>query len=110
MSGKHLIIDYHGCRQIPRMEEMYNLLNSLVRAIDMTPLTAPYVMRGAPHDPGLTGAVIIEQSHITFHSFDLTRDISFDLYSCKDFDEVPVIKTLDDKFKPSERKVNVLIR
>ena len=64
-------------------------LTSLVSKIDMKILKGPIVAYSdMVGNRGLTGIVIIETSHIAFHSWDeaIPAVIQLDVYSCKDFE------------------------
>jgi spermidine synthase len=110
MFGKHLIINMNECQYFPDMDEIFALLQQLPGEIGMKMLTAPYVMRGADHLPGITGVVIIETSHITVHTFEDEKFVAFDLYSCKDYNEKKVINKLFAIFKPKKKKIKVIAR
>jgi len=57
-------------------------------------LCAPVLVRAPDNelkDPGgWSGFVIIQESHISIHTFPRRRFVSIDVYSCKDFDPRPV--------------------
>jgi S-adenosylmethionine decarboxylase len=64
-------------------------LHDLPVEIGMTKITQPYVFPYSglvPEDQGVTGSVIIAESHLTFHSFTQKDYFFFDLFSCKPFD------------------------
>ncbi len=89
--GPHLMLDCSGCdlEKISNVEYVFNFLNTLPERIGMTKITQPYVFPYAglvPEDKGITGTVIIAESHITFHSFTDKDYFFFDVFSCKHFD------------------------
>jgi len=85
MIGVHLIID--GVMEHSVGEsEIERLLCELPSKIDMNILAGPYVVEGAPNNPGWTGFVIIDKSHIAIHTFDEGGLISIDVFSCKPFE------------------------
>jgi S-adenosylmethionine decarboxylase len=51
--------------------------------IDMKILKGPIVVAGLPGNPGWTGFVIIEKSHISIHTFKDGNKVSLDVFSCK---------------------------
>jgi S-adenosylmethionine/arginine decarboxylase-like enzyme len=72
------------------------LLNRVVDEVNMNTLMGPYVIRcNTVGNEGITGAVVIETSHCSIHLWDTGR-VSFDLYSCMDFDEQVVISMVTD--------------
>lgn len=94
--GKHLILDCSGAKKL-KFNDVYEILDALPAEIKMNKLCAPYVMKGAEHNPGFTGFIVIEQSHISIHTFTKSDLISIDVYSCKDFNEKIVLTYLKNK-------------
>lgn len=103
--GPHLMID--------GMEGDKKLLNSIVVAkkiltdlpkkIGMRAIARPLVLKydgGAiPEDYGVTGFVIIAESHISLHTFPEKGFVTADVYSCKDFDIDKAIKYFEKAYK-----------
>ena len=103
MDGRHIRIEVYN---IPKemthdYHLFYKFLEQLPRKVDMNSLSPPIIVSGVPENPGLTGILIIDYSHISFHAFYDKNKISFDLYSCKDFDAEVVIKHAEKFFKTS---------
>lgn len=89
--GPHLMLDCRQCdrEKISDLRHVWNVLNDLPEAIGMTKITQPYVFPYSgliPEDQGITGVVVIAESHITFHSFVEKDYFFFDIFSCKSFD------------------------
>lgn len=102
--GPHLMLDCRGCNpeKIGNLEYVFRFLNELPERIGMTKITQPYVFpyEGLiPEDKGITGTVIIAESHITFHSFTDKDYFFFDVFSCKHFDVDLVAKYVIEAFE-----------
>jgi S-adenosylmethionine decarboxylase len=102
--GPHLMLDCRGCNieKISNLEYVFKFLNELPDRIGMTKITQPYVFpyEGLiPEDKGITGTVIIAESHITFHSFVDKDYFFFDVFSCKHFDVDAVAKIVMETFE-----------
>ncbi|MFC1548321.1 adenosylmethionine decarboxylase, partial [Candidatus Omnitrophota bacterium] len=88
--GPHLMLDLRECNQgkLKDYNLMFDILHDLPEKIGMTKITQPYVFpyEGlVPEDKGITGTVIIAESHISIHTFQ-EKDYCFvDVFSCKDF-------------------------
>lgn len=108
--GKHLILDLYGCEDMSTMEGIYGLLGELAETANMTALTSPYVVRGLPHNPGLSGIIILETSHISVHTFEEENRVAIDVYCCKSFDENATLKRVVEIFKPEKKKISVIAR
>ncbi len=111
----HLIIDGYGSNsEILRSEEfIYQLLDEYPAEIGMTKISTPYVLRymGAkPEEWGLSGFVLIAESHISIHTFVEQRYVNLDVFSCKNFNAGRVIKDLSDRLQLTEVKTYLLDR
>ena len=89
--GPHLMLDLSECEQerISDLRFVFDFLNTLPEEIGMQKITQPYVFpyKGIkPEDNGITGFVIIAESHLSVHTF-VEKGYAFvDLFSCKPFD------------------------
>ena len=79
-------------------KHIQNFLNSIVKTIRMNKLTEPIVKEGKSYLPGVSGFVMIETSHCAIHTFTDENRINFDVYSCKNFNEIDVLNKLNDYF------------
>lgn len=105
--GPHLMLDCSGCNleKISNLEYVFKFLNELPEKIGMTKITQPYVFpyEGLiPEDKGITGTVIIAESHITFHSFTDKDYFFFDVFSCKHFDVDQVARLVTEAFEVTQ--------
>lgn len=94
--GPHLMMDCRECDydKISDLQYVFQVLNDLPDAIGMTKIIQPYVFPYSgliPEDKGITGMVVIAESHITFHSFTEKDYFFFDIFSCKHFDVEVVV-------------------
>lgn len=110
--GEHLIYDAYGCplESLNNMETCYNVLNNLVNLAEMHKITEPFIIKsdgnlvlGGKDPGGFTGAVFIQESHITIHTFAKRGFVTIDLYSCKEFNTSKIIGYLDSIFKPQNK-------
>jgi len=111
----HLIIDgFGGNSRILESEELiYQLLDHYPSRIGMTKIAPPYVFRylgSKPEDWGISGFVIIAESHISIHTFPERCYVNIDVFSCKDFDSEQVIKDIQAKFELTELRSYLLDR
>lgn len=77
-------------------------------------LTPPYVVEATGNhkrDPGgYSGFVMIQESHISIHTFPKRRFVSIDAYSCKNFSTAPVIAYFTRVFGIQKAEINTIIR
>lgn len=111
--GMHLMLDGYNCDSKPLgdADTVYKLLDTLPEKIGMTKMTAPYIVFTEGNnikDPGgWSGFVLIQESHISIHTFIKRKFFTFDLYSCKEFDEKIVIRYLKKIFKTRDIEYSV---
>jgi S-adenosylmethionine decarboxylase len=109
MIGLHLLVD--GV-----MEECINkqqgkeILEKLPEKIGMKILNGPHVVEGNPENPGWTGFVIIDKSHIAIHTFTENNTISVDIFSCKPFNAKETINYLKEHVNFLKIRTRVLPR
>ncbi len=89
--GPHLMLDLSECdqRRIGDLDFIFQFLSTLPDKIGMVKITQPYVFPYGglvPEDRGVTGFVVIAESHLSVHTF-VEKGYAFvDLFSCKPFD------------------------
>jgi S-adenosylmethionine decarboxylase len=102
--GPHLMLDCRQCNpdKIGDLNFVFKFLDELPELIGMHKIIPPYVFHYSglvPEDKGITGAVIIAESHLTFHSFVEKDYFFFDIFSCKPFDVELVVKHVQATFE-----------
>ncbi len=113
--GVHLMMDGYGCDRVS-LEDMsliYNFLDDYPAAMNMTKIMPPYVFRyhgSVPDDWGISGFVLIAESHISIHTFPEKRYLSLDMFSCKPFDTQQAAVTIKDYFNIQKYEMKVLDR
>ncbi|MBA7467245.1 MAG: adenosylmethionine decarboxylase [Dehalococcoidia bacterium] len=111
----HLLIDGFGAnRKTLESEDLiYELLDHYPSQIGMTKVEPPRVHKyigSKPEDWGISGFVLIAESHISIHTFPERRYVNIDIFSCKDFDSEQAIRELKDRFEFTEIKSYLLNR
>ena len=111
----HLIVDGFGAsREMLESEDtIFRFLDEYPSRIGMTKVAPPQVFRytgSKPDDWGVTGVVIIAESHISIHTFPDRRYVNIDIFSCKDFDHHRAISELKDRFEFDDMKTLLLPR
>lgn len=111
----HLIVDGYGAdpRRLQDPDLVYRFLDEYPAAIGMTKIIPPqvYTYYGQkPEDWGVSGFVIIAESHISIHTFPQRRYVNIDIFSCKEFDPTSSLETVKQTFALPEVKVWALER
>ena len=109
MIGLHLLVDGVMEESLDG-DELTFILKDLPGRINMNILSGPTVVEGVSENPGWTGFVIIDKSHIAIHTFTANKTISVDVYSCKKFNEEKVVEYLKKHIKFSKIHTEVISR
>lgn len=112
--GSHLTIDAFNCKgKLDDVECVKDFLDRLPDMIGMTKISEPKVLEHkAEHkdDDGVTGFVIIAESHIAIHTYPNRNFLSADVFSCKEFDVDKAVEFVKEKFKPERVEQKVIQR
>ncbi len=113
--GTHLMLDGYGCDR-ERLEDLsliYKFLSEYPAHIKMTKIMPPYVFRydaENPADWGISGFVLIAESHISIHTFPEKNYLSLDIFSCKEFDSEHAISYVNKLFAVQKSEIKLLDR
>ena len=103
MYGPHLTMDMYGCEKskLSSVQKVSKFLDGLPAKIGMTKIIPPYVFEYhgvKPEDWGVSGVVLIAESHIAIHTYPEKGYATFDAFSCKEFDAELVKKIVLETF------------
>jgi S-adenosylmethionine/arginine decarboxylase-like enzyme len=114
VEGRHIkIVGVGGESSVEPMGDVKTierLLYAVVDLVGMRPL-APAQVHDVPveilklgaipfeDEGGVTGVLILSTSHCTIHTWPLRKKFVFDLYSCRDFDPMPVVEMVTTALK-----------
>ncbi len=107
MFGPHLIIDGSRCdtRKLADRNLVERVLSEYPTAIGMTKIGGPYMFEYQAPDPaysGVSGLVVIAESHIAIHTFPELDYFTMDIFSCKNFDHERAIAYIKEAFDVRE--------
>jgi len=114
-AGTHLILDGYTSNTLilQDLDRVRAFLNEYPDRMHMTKIMPPYVFRyqgDSSQDSGLSGIVIIAESHISIHTFPTKGYVSVDVFSCKPFDIDEATQYLVEYFHLSNFHRQVLDR
>jgi len=98
---KHLIVRADVKKPPIEVNYLTHWLHDFIKSINMKVLMGPYVIyHNVPGNRGITGAAIIETSHIVMHVWDEPNPalMQFDVYSCGEFDPEEICKKIKNDF------------
>ena len=111
----HLIVDGYGgdVQKLQDEELVYRFLDTYPTRIGMTKISPPYVCRYVgpkDQDWGISGFVLIAESHISLHTFPERAYVNIDIFSCKEFDADQAMQELQAELGLSEVRSFILRR
>ena len=111
----HLVIAGYGGNIDKMWDEdlVREFLSDYPDALDMTRITEPNVLKyEAPksEDSGVSGFVIIAESHISIHTFPRKDYINIDLFSCQPFNHERALEDVKEMFELKEVQTWLLDR
>ena len=109
------MIDGHHAEKskLEDMDFIRGLLERLPIEMDMHKVMPVHVMDVSgtyPEDAGITGVVIVAESHIAIHTFPEKRFVSLDVFSCKDFDTQKAVSSLVEAFQIGRFETHLINR
>jgi S-adenosylmethionine decarboxylase len=109
------MLDGYGCdkKKLQDLNLVYRILDDLPERIGMTKIMPPYVFKYSgvkPEDWGLSGFVLIAESHVSIHTFPEKNFVSVDIFSCKPFDAELASAYLEKAFEMEKVEKRVLDR
>ena len=111
----HLVIDGYG-GDVDKMWDqdlVRGFLDQFPAKLSMTPITEPKVLEyvgDKPDDVGVSGFVIIAESHISIHTFPKREYVNVDIFSCKAFDNLHALEEVKLLFNFTDVKTWLLDR
>ncbi len=113
--GKHLMVDAYGIseKKLKDKQAIKNLLRSLPKKFNMRPLGREVVKKVSSKsypDWGVSGFIMLYESHISLHTWPEEGYVAMDVYSCKDFDDKAIAKYIKEFWGAKKIKVRVVDR
>lgn len=101
-AGTHLLIDLWGANNLNSPEEIEALLVDAAKASGATVLYS-YMHPFEPH--GVSGVVVLAESHISIHTWPERNYAALDVFMCGEADPYQTISFLKSYFKPESIQV-----
>lgn len=114
--GRHVVADLISCQQCYYSDDIEDVLKQAViqagaTILDIKIITFSSVLVDGEMVQGMTGAVILSESHITFHTWPEHHFVACDIFTCGD-NALPekALEVICNYFKPVEVQVQILNR
>jgi len=112
MFGPHLMLDLYGCdeRRLGNIQLVKKFLEDLQAKLSLRKISEAIVNFYSTPTPGISGFILISESHITIHTFIYERYAAVDIFSCKPFDEKIAIQEVQKIFEPERMEKRLVSR
>ena len=116
MFGPHLLLEAYGSpkEKLSDIGKISEFLDIFPEKLQMTKIMPPYVFKydggAVKEDWGISGVVLIAESHIALHTFPEKEFFTLDIFSCKDFDVRQAVDFISDILDPVHFDETVLSR
>lgn len=107
-AGTHLIIDLRGASRLDDLELMEQALRDSIKAAKAT-LLHIHLHHFTPNG-GISGVAVLAESHISVHTWPERNFAAFDVFMCGASEPAKAIPVLEAAFKPTEVKVEEILR
>ena len=111
----HLMLELSGCdRRILENEALIRgVLDEYPARVEMekvSPVHLYQIETSNPLDAGLSGFVVIAQSHISLHAWPEYGEVDIDICSCKDFSQEDAIAFAKEAFQTNDVESHFVVR
>lgn len=113
--GSQVVVDLYKCpgKNLNSVAFVRKMLDEIPLLINMHKITKPVAFHynaGKKDDSGVSGFVIIAESHISIHTYPKLQLVKCDIVSCREFDEGEAVKYLKEKFNAQEVEKRTIYR
>src|SRR6266516_2449010 len=111
----HLMLELYGCdRQLlsdePLLRSVLEEYPARVGMERVSPVHLYQIETSNPLDDGLSGFVVIAQSHISLHAWPEYGEVDIDICSCKEFRQEDAIAFAKEIFQPDDVEAHFVVR
>ena len=111
----HLMLELYGCdRHILSDESLVkSVLDEYPAHVEMekvSPVHLYQIETSNPLDAGLSGFVVIAQSHISLHAWPEYGEVDIDICSCKEFSQEDAIAFAKQMFQTDDVEAHFVVR
>ncbi len=111
----HWMLELYGCRREILENEplLRRVLDEYPGRVDMekvSPVHLYDIETSNPLDAGMSGFVVIAQSHISMHAWPEYGEVDIDICSCKEFSQEDAIAFAKEMFQTEDVEAHFVIR
>jgi len=115
LKGSHMMLDCSECdkRALASEEKILEFLERIPKELGFRKISEPKIVvyKGRGWDKGgITGFVLIAESHVSIHTYPHDDFFTADIYSCKPFDTEKAIRIFREYFKQKKENIKIVKR
>ena len=112
---RHVLLDLYGCDPGLLADEAHlrRVLDEYPARVGMekvSPVHLYQIETSNPLDDGLSGFVVIAQSHISLHAWPEYGEVDIDICSCKEFSQEDAIAFAKEAFQTGDIESHFVVR
>jgi S-adenosylmethionine decarboxylase len=111
----HLMLELYGCsREVltdePLIQRVLEDYPGQVGMEKVSPVHLYHIETSNPLDAGLSGFVVIAESHISLHAWPEYGEVDIDICSCQQFSQDEAIAFAKERFQTDDVETHVVVR
>jgi S-adenosylmethionine decarboxylase len=111
----HLMLELYGVNPKLLSDEsiVRRALNEYPKRIEMEKVSPVHLYQIEPSNPldgGLSGFVVIAQSHVSLHAWPYYGEVDIDICSCKEFSQEEAINFAKEIFQTNDIEAHFVVR
>lgn len=111
----HLMLELYGCsREVltdePLLRRVLDEYPGRVGMEKVSPVHLYDIETSNPLDAGMSGFVVIAQSHISMHAWPEYGEVDIDICSCKEFSQENAIAFVKEMFQTEDIEAHFVVR
>ena len=102
--GKHILLDFSFASYLTDAQYIEKALRAAAEACGATVLNA--CMHSFGKHQGVTGVLLLAESHITIHTWPESHFMAIDVFMCGHCDALQAVDVLKDRFMPKYCRIH----
>jgi S-adenosylmethionine decarboxylase len=107
--GRHLIAEYYGC-DATILDDVETIRSSMLRAARVIGANILGDMFHSFEPHGVSGSVVISESHLSIHTWPENGYVAVDIYTCGGLDPRPGFEVLGQTLQAGSFRVQEILR
>lgn len=106
--GTHYLIDFHDCKNLPKNAGSMKIIMENAANLVGAKIVESVFHEFNPY--GLSGVVVIAESHFAIHTWPEFKMASLDLFSCRSINPEKGLYYLEEEFGSEDMRITVVNR